>query len=139
MGKIAYLFPGQGAQKPGMGKDFYENSEASRRVFDQAGGLLGLDMRELCFEENERLNQTEFTQAAMVTTSLAMMAEISQRREAGHPIPEPDVAAGLSLGEYCALTAAGAMEPMDAVVLVRKRGIFMEEAVPAGRPALKLS
>ena len=70
MGKIAYLFPGQGAQKAGMGKDFYENSEASRRVFDQAGGLLGLDMRELCFEENERLNQTEFTQAAMVTTSL---------------------------------------------------------------------
>lgn len=136
MGKIAYLFPGQGAQKPGMGKDFYENSEASRRVFDQAGGLLGLDMRELCFEENERLNQTEFTQAAMVTTSLAMMAEIDRRREAGHPIPEPDVAAGLSLGEYCALAAAGAMEPMDAVVLVRKRGIFMEEAVPAGEGAM---
>ena len=136
MGKIAYLFPGQGAQKPGMGKDFYENSEASRRIFDQAGGLLGLDMKSLCFEENEKLNQTEFTQAAMVTTSLAMMAEIGRRREAGAPIPSPDVTAGLSLGEYCAMAAAGAMEIMDAITLVRKRGIFMEEAVPAGEGAM---
>ncbi len=136
MGKIAYLFPGQGAQKPGMGKDFYENSEASRRVFDRAGGLLGLDMKALCFEENEKLNQTEYTQAAMVTTSLAMMAEIDKRREAGQRIRKPDVTAGLSLGEYCAIAAAGAMEPDDAITLVRKRGIFMEEAVPAGEGAM---
>lgn len=136
MGKIAYLFPGQGAQKPGMGKDFYENSEASRRIFDRAGGLLGLDMKALCFEENEKLNQTEYTQAAMVTTGLAMVAEINRRREAGHRIRKPDVTAGLSLGEYCAIAAAGAMETDDAVVLVRKRGIFMEAAVPAGTGAM---
>ena len=136
MGKIAYLFPGQGAQKPGMGKDFYENSEISRRIFDKAGGLLGLDMKTLCFEENEDLNRTEFTQAAMVTASLAMVAEIDRRREAGAPIRRPDVTAGLSLGEYCAMAAAGAMETMDAITLVRKRGIFMEEAVPAGEGAM---
>ncbi|MCI8505995.1 MAG: ACP S-malonyltransferase [Lachnospiraceae bacterium] len=136
MGKIAYLFPGQGAQKPGMGKDFYENSEISRRIFDKAGGLLGLDMKTLCFEENEDLNRTEFTQAAMVTASLAMVAEIDRRREAGTPIRRPDVTAGLSLGEYCAMAAAGAMETMDAITLVRKRGIFMEEAVPAGEGAM---
>ncbi len=136
MGKIAYLFPGQGAQKAGMGKDFYENSEASRRIFDKAGGLLGLDMKALCFEKNEDLDRTEFTQAAMVTTSLAMMAEIDRRREAGASIRRPDVTAGLSLGEYCAMAAAGAMDVMDAITLVRKRGIFMEEAVPAGEGAM---
>lgn len=130
------MFPGQGAQKPGMGKDFYENSEASRQIFDKAGGLLGLDMKALCFEDNERLDRTAFTQAAMVTTSLAMVAEIDRRREAGASIRRPDVTAGLSLGEYCAMAAAGAMETMDAITLVRKRGIFMEEAVPAGEGAM---
>ncbi|MCI8550293.1 MAG: ACP S-malonyltransferase [Lachnospiraceae bacterium] len=137
MGKTAYIFPGQGAQKPGMGKDFYENSEASRRVFDQASGLLGIDMKTLCFEENEKLNRTEYTQAAMVTTSLAMMAEIERRWASGERgLRKPDVTAGLSLGEYCALAAAGAMEVFDAITLVRKRGIFMEEAVPAGEGAM---
>lgn len=130
------MFPGQGAQKPGMGKEFYENSEASRQIFDKAGGLLGLDMKALCFEDNERLDRTAFTQAAMVTTSLAMVAEIDRRREAGVSIRRPDVTAGLSLGEYCAMAAAGAMETMDAITLVRKRGIFMEEAVPAGEGAM---
>lgn len=136
MGKIAYLFPGQGAQKPGMGKDFYENSEVSRRIFDRAGGLLGLDMNALCFEENEKLDRTEYTQAAMAVTCLAMVAEIDRRRESGYKIRRPDVTAGLSLGEYCAIAAAGAMETDDAIILVRKRGIFMEEAVPAGEGAM---
>ena len=131
MGKIAYIFPGQGAQKAGMGKDFYENSRAAREMFDRAGELLGLDMKALCFEENDRLDITEYTQAAMVTTSLAMTAEMEERG-----LPRPDVTAGLSLGEYCAMAAAGVMAPLDAVRAVRRRGILMQEAVPAGQGAM---
>lgn len=131
MGKIAYLFPGQGAQKPGMGKDFYENSPAARAVFDRASELLQLDMKSLCFEENDRLHVTEYTQAAMVTTSLAMTAELEERG-----LGKPDVTAGLSLGEYCALAQAGGLAVRDAISLVRKRGIYMQEAVPAGAGAM---
>ena len=131
MGKIAYLFPGQGAQKPGMGKDFYENSPAARAFFDRASELLQLDMKSLCFEENDRLHVTEYTQAAMVTTSLAMTAELEERG-----LGKPDVTAGLSLGEYCALAQAGVLAVRDAISLVRKRGIYMQEAVPAGAGAM---
>lgn len=126
MGKIAYIFPGQGAQKAGMGKDFYENSAVSRAVFEKAGELLGFSMEELCFEENDRLDITEYTQAAMVTASTAMLRELQERLFA------PDVTAGLSLGEYCALVCCGAMSFEDAVQVVRQRGILMQEAVPAG-------
>ena len=87
MGKLAYIFPGQGAQKAGMGKDFYENSAESRAVFDRAQELLGLDMKALCFEENDKLDITEYTQAAMVTVSLAILAEMEDseiaRQKAG--------------------------------------------------------
>ena len=129
-GKTAWIFPGQGAQKCGMGKDFYEKSTAARQIYDEASRLLGLDMAALCFEENERLDQTEYTQAALVTTCLAMAEALRD------VLPAPDVTAGLSLGEYCAIAAAGGMRIEDAVTTVRKRGIFMQNAVPDGKGAM---
>ena len=126
MGKTAFIFPGQGAQVCGMGQDFYENSETAKAVFDRATELLGFSVPELCFEKNDRLDITEYTQAAMVTTSVAMMKVMEERGI------HADVAAGLSLGEYCALVAAGVMTADDAIRTVRERGILMQEAVPAG-------
>ena len=129
-GKTAWIFPGQGAQKCGMGKDFYEKSTAARQIYDEASRLLGLDMAALCFEENERLDQTEYTQAALVTTCLAMAEALRD------VLPAPDVTAGLSLGEYCAIAEAGGMRTEDAVTTVRKRGMFMQNAVPDGKGAM---
>ena len=130
MHKIAFLYPGQGAQCFGMGKDFYENSPLAAALYDEAGVALGLDMKQLCFEENEQLGRTEYTQAAMVTTCLAMtrvlMAEGIQ----------PDITAGLSLGEYAAIAVAGGFTELDAIRLVRKRGILMQNAVPEGFGAM---
>lgn len=130
MSKIAFIYPGQGAQKAGMGKDFYENSESARAVFDRASEILDLDMKELCFEENDRLDLTEYTQAALVTTCLAMTKVVSE-----HGI-RPDVTAGLSLGEYCAIAVAGGMSGEDAIRTVRKRGILMQNTVLAGEGAM---
>ena len=130
MSKIAFIYPGQGAQKAGMGKDFYESSESARAVFDRASEILDLDMKELCFEENDRLDLTEYTQAALVTTCLAMTKVVSE-----HGI-RPDVTAGLSLGEYCAIAIAGGMSEEDAIRTVRKRGILMQNTVPAGEGAM---
>ena len=126
MSKIAFIFPGQGAQKVGMGKDFYEQFETAREVFDNANEWLDIDVKALCFEENDNLNLTQYTQAAMVTTSMAMVRVLEEKGL------RPDVTAGLSLGEYCAIATAGAMSLKDAIVTVRKRGILMEQAVPAG-------
>ena len=126
MGKTAFIFPGQGAQVCGMGQDFYEQTKTGREIFDRASGLLGFSMPELCFEKNDRLDITEYTQAAMVTTSVAMLRVMEEQ---GY---RADVAAGLSLGEYCALAAAGVMSDEDAIRTVRERGILMQEAVPAG-------
>lgn len=126
MSKIAFIYPGQGAQKAGMGADFYEKSETAKAVYDQASGVLGLDMKELCFKENEKLDLTEYTQAALVTTCLAMTRVVEAQGLL------PDMTAGLSLGEYCAIAAAGGMDDMDAIRLVRKRGILMQDTVPAG-------
>lgn len=126
MGKTAFIFPGQGAQVCGMGQDFYENTETGKRIFDRASELLGFSMPELVFEKNDRLDVTEYTQAAMVTTSVAMLKVMEER---GY---HADVTAGLSLGEYCALAAAGVMSVDDAILTVRRRGILMQEAVPAG-------
>ncbi len=126
MSKIAFIYPGQGAQKAGMGADFYEKSETARAIFDGASKRLDLDMKALCFEENDRLDLTEYTQAALVTTCLAMTRVVN---EGGL---RPDITAGLSLGEYCAIAAAGGMDDLDAVRLVRKRGILMQNTVPAG-------
>ena len=130
MSRIAFIFPGQGAQTCGMGKDFYEQTETGRKVFDRASDLLGFSVPELCFEPNDRLDITEYTQAAMVTTSIAMMKVLEERGI------HPDVAAGLSLGEYCALAAAGVMSEDDAIRTVRQRGILMQEEVPAGEGAM---
>ena len=124
---VAFIFPGQGAQVTGMGRDFYEQTDTGRKVFDKASQLLGFSMPELCFEPNERLNLTEYTQAAMVTVSIAMMKVLMEETKI-----RPDVAAGLSLGEYCALFATGAMSEEDAIKKEKKRGILMQQAVPAG-------
>ena len=127
---IAFVFPGQGAQVVGMGKDFYENSELSRDIFDEAAKLLDFDVKKVCFEENEAINITEYTQAAMLTTSVAMLEVLKEKGL------KPDVCAGLSLGEYCALVASGVMEFEDALKAVRQRGILMQEAVPTGIGAM---
>lgn len=130
MSKIAFIYPGQGAQKCGMGQDFYEQTEIGKAVFDLASDLLGFSVPDLCFTENDRLDITEYTQAAMVTTSIAMTKVLVRKGI------KPDVAAGLSLGEYCALYAAGVMSAADAIKTVRQRGILMQEAVPAGLGAM---
>lgn len=130
MSKTAWIFPGQGAQIAGMGKDVYEQSEIARAVIDGASELLKLDMKKLCFEENERLHQTEYTQAAMVTICMAMEQVLRSMGAA------PDVTAGLSLGEYCAIASAGGMNRQDAILAVRKRGILMQNAVPEGKGSM---
>lgn len=134
MSKIAFIYPGQGAQKCGMGQDFYENSASAKAVYDMASEVLkdnmDIDMKDLCFHENDKLDLTEYTQAALVTTCLAMTKPLV---EAGI---RPDVTAGLSLGEYCAIAAAGGMKDEDAIRLVRKRGLLMQNTVPAGEGAM---
>lgn len=124
MNQIAFLFPGQGAQYAGMGKDFYDTYKESREVFELASDILSLDMTKLIFEEDERLHITEYTQAAMVTTMAAMLMAIKEKNIT------PAVCAGLSLGEYVALYQSGVLSLKDVIYLVRKRGIYMQEAVP---------
>ena len=126
MGKIAFIFPGQGAQQVGMGKDFYETMPICKEVFEQANAASGLDVTGLCFEENEKLNITEYTQIAMVATEVAILMAVQEKGI------RPDVTAGLSLGEYAALVASNVIKMEDVFKLVRKRGIYMQEAVPTG-------
>lgn len=130
MSKIAFIYPGQGAQAVGMGQDFYENSPLSKAVFDQASEAVSLDLKKLCFEENDLLNKTEYTQVTMVTACIAMTRAVEAMGL------HADMTAGLSLGEYCAIAAAGGMCDMDAVRTVRSRGIFMEHAAPEGTGAM---
>lgn len=126
MSKIAFLFPGQGAQYTGMGQDFYEQIPICREIMDKAGEVTGMDIPKLCFEENENLNITEYTQIAMVAVSVAMLRALEERGIQSH------VNAGLSLGEYGALAASKVMPEEDIFTLVRKRGLYMQEAYPAG-------
>lgn len=113
-----------------MGQSFYEADADARAVFDEASELLGYDMKALCFEENEKLNLTQYTQPAMVTTGIAIMKVVEKQGLL------PDTAAGLSLGEYEALYAAGALSVTDAIRVVARRGELMEAAVPAGVGAM---
>ena len=126
MSKIAFLFPGQGAQVVGMGKDFYDQFEVSKKIFDLASEASGLDVPKLCFTENEELNITEYTQTALLATEIAILKVVLEKGI------KPDYAAGLSLGEYGAVSTAGAIEDKDLFSLIRKRGIYMQEAYPVG-------
>ncbi len=130
MGKIAFIYPGQGAQKYLMGKDFYDTFPTAKAVFDKADELLDISVTQLVFTEDERLNQTAYTQAALVTTCLAMTAVLNEQGFF------PDVTAGLSLGEYAAIAAAGGFTYEEAIKTVRARGIYMEEAVPGGKGSM---
>jgi len=132
MTKSAYIFPGQGSQAVGMGKDLYDNFAVSREVFEEANDALGFSLSEMCFNGTaEDLALTANTQPAILTTSIAAF-----RAMEAEGFPVPDFVAGHSLGEYSALVAAGGMSFSDAVKTVRKRGTYMQEAVPVGIGAM---
>lgn len=131
MEKIAFIFSGQGAQYPGMGKELYENLEVCKEVYQKADEALGIKISKICFEgPEEELNITENTQPAILTTSIAAMKALE------HNGIKPDITAGLSLGEYSALVCSGVFDFSDAVKLVKKRGKFMQEAVSPGVGAM---
>lgn len=126
MTKTAFLFAGQGAQYLGMARDLYEQYDVVKATFEEASQVLGYDVRALIDKDEEKLNQTRYTQPAILTTSLAIYRLLAEKGI------QPDMVAGLSLGEYSALVVAGALDFKTAVALVAKRGAFMEEAAPAG-------
>lgn len=123
MSKIAFVYPGQGAQKIGMGKDFYDTN---KEIFDYHCDLLGMNIAQICFEEEELINQTQYTQPALLAVEMAITNEILKLGI------KPDITAGLSLGEYGAIYACGAIDFESALNLVTKRGYFMENATQKG-------
>ncbi len=131
MPRLAFVFPGQGAQRPGMGKELADNYEEAAQVFAQADAIIGYRLSALCFEgPAEQLNQTEYAQPALLTTSLAILEVVKKHGLA------PVMVAGLSLGEYTALVAAGSIRLQEALPLVQLRARLMQEAVPAGQGAM---
>ncbi len=130
-GRIAFLFPGQGSQRVGMGKDFYDRHSIARRIFEQANDTLGIDLMRLCFKGPE----SELQLTANTQPALLVHCYVAYRLLADHGI-EAEMALGHSLGEYSALLAAGAFDFTDALKLVRKRGAYMAEAVPSERGAM---
>lgn len=128
--KTVFMFSGQGAQYAGMGKDLYNNYTVAKEIFDQADEVLGYSIKDICFNDEKKLGDTEFAQPAILTMSIAAMKVLEERGV------RADMAAGLSLGEYSAYVASGAMDFKEAVALVQKRGKFMAEAVPNGEGAM---
>lgn len=124
---IAVVFPGQGSQRPGMGKDFYEQIPVSRETYEEAADALGWDVSNMCFGEDERLNLTEYTQPSIVTTEIAMLRGLSKRYGFA-----AEYFGGHSLGEFTALVAAGVMPLAETLKIVQTRGKLMQEAVPVG-------
>ncbi len=124
---VAVVFPGQGAQRPGMGKDFYERLSVCRQAYEEASSTLGWDVARMCFDGDERLDQTEFTQPCLLTTEIAMFRGLKSLYGLS-----PDYFGGHSLGEFTALVAAGVLPLGEAAALVHTRGRLMQQAVPLG-------
>lgn len=128
--KTVFMFSGQGAQYAGMGKELYDNYTQAKEVFDHADEVLGYSIKDICFTDGDKLNDTEFAQPAILTMSIAAMRVLTEQGI------RAEMTAGLSLGEYSAYVASGAMDFGEAVALVQKRGKFMSEAVPSGEGAM---
>lgn len=128
--RTVFMFSGQGAQYAGMGKDLYKNHSVAKEIFDRADEVLGYSIKDICFNDEEKLCETEFAQPAILTMSIAAMKVLEEQGV------RAEMTAGLSLGEYSAYVASGAMDFEEAVALVQKRGKFMAEAVPSGEGAM---
>lgn len=124
--KTVFMFPGQGSQVLGMGKDFYDKYAVSRDTFEMASDTTHIDVKSLCFEENDKLDKTEYTQLAILTVELAIYEALKSEGL------NCDITAGLSLGEYASLVVSGVLKKEDVFPLIRKRGVYMQNAVPTG-------